>query len=92
MSEKEVTPFVACLNNLTKSTLQGERIETPEYIHANNLSIDYEFYMTNQIMNPVLQFLELVIPNAKSIFDEFKIRIENEKNGRTNILAFCKKV
>jgi hypothetical protein len=78
--------------NLTKSTLQGERIETPEYIHANNLSIDYEFYMTNQIMNPVLQFLELVIPNAKSIFDEFKIRIENEKNGRTNILAFCKKV
>ena len=75
--------------NMTKSTLQGERIETPEYIATNNLKLDYEFYMTNQIMNPSLQFLSLVIPNAKSIFDEFKIKIENEKHGRTNILDFC---
>ena len=77
--------------NLTKTTLQGERIETPEYIKANNLKLDYEFYMTNQIMNPVIQFLSLVIPDTKSIFDEFKIKIENEKYGRTNILDFCKK-
>ena len=58
--------------NINKKTLQGERIETPEYIKENNLMIDYEFYMTNQIMNPALQFLSLVIPDAKSIFDEFK--------------------
>ena len=38
----------------------------------NNLKVDYEFYMTNQIMNPALQFLSLVIPNAEKIFDEFK--------------------
>jgi DNA polymerase elongation subunit (family B) len=78
--------------NMTKTTLQGERIETPEYISTNNLELDYEFYMTNQIMNPSLQFLSLVIPDAKNIFDEFKIKIENEKAGRTNILDFCKKI
>jgi len=65
--------------NVTKTTLQGERIETPEYIEANNLKIDYDFYMTNQIMNPVIQFLSLVIPDAKSIFDEFKSEKEKEK-------------
>ena len=50
-----------------------------------------EYYMVNQIMNPSLQFLSLVIPNAERIFDEFKIKIENEKQGRTNILDYCMK-
>jgi hypothetical protein len=77
--------------NANKNTLQGERIETPQYIKEKNLKVDYEFYMTNQIMNPSLQFLSLAIPNAHKIFDEFKIRMENERFGRTNILDFCKK-
>lgn len=41
--------------------LQGERIETPEYIRINSLRLDYEFYITNQIMNPVLQVYALVL-------------------------------
>jgi DNA polymerase elongation subunit (family B) len=79
------------LANITKTTLQGERIETPQFIKDNNLKIDYEFYMTNQIMNPALQFLSLVIPNAEQIFEEFKIRIDNEKKGRSSIMNFIKK-
>jgi len=39
--------------------LQGDRIEDPEYIKKNNLDLDYEFYITNQIMNPVKQVLDL---------------------------------
>ncbi len=79
------------LPNATKTTLQGERIETPQYIKDNNLKIDCEFYMTNQIMNPALQFLSLAIPKAHEIFEEFKIKLENKKKGRTSILSFCKK-
>jgi len=79
------------LPNITKTTLQGERIETPQYIKDKNLKIDYEFYMTNQIMNPALQFLSLVIPNANEIFEHFKIKIENEKKGRSDIMNFIKK-
>lgn len=79
------------LANVTRNTLQGERIETPQYIADKKLKIDYEFYMTNQIMNPALQFLSLAIPRADKIFEEFKIRTENERMGRTNILEFCKK-
>ncbi len=79
------------LPNATKNTLQGERIETPQYIKEKNLKIDFEFYMTNQIMNPALQFLSLVIPNAEEIFDKFKIKIENEKKGRSDIMSFVKR-
>lgn len=45
--------------------LQGERIETPDFINANNLKPDYEFYITNQIMNPVLQVYALVLDQLK---------------------------
>jgi DNA polymerase elongation subunit (family B) len=77
--------------NINKSTLQGERIETPQFIKEKSLKVDYEFYMTNQIMNPALQFLSLVIPKADSIFEQFKIKIENEKKGRSDIFGFIKK-
>ena len=57
--------------NKTKDTLQGDIIETPEYIKEKNLELDYLFYMTNQIMKPALQFLELVFADAESIFNPY---------------------
>ena len=51
--------------------LQGDMIETPKFIKEQNLELDYLFYLTNQIMNPALQFLELVDKNASDIFKEF---------------------
>jgi DNA polymerase elongation subunit (family B) len=39
--------------------LQGDRIETPEFIKENNLTPDYLHYITNQIMKPVLQLYYL---------------------------------
>jgi len=45
--------------NRKKRILQGNRIEHPDFIKENNLNIDYSFYITNQIMNPVKQVLDL---------------------------------
>ena len=53
-------PFVYVHNN-NKKALQGEKIETPTYIRENKLSIDYSFYITNQIMKPLLQLFSLVL-------------------------------
>ena len=47
------------MNN--KNALQGEKIEHPKYIIDNKLKIDYSFYITNQIMNPVQQVFALVL-------------------------------
>ena len=53
-------PFVY-INCLNKNALQGDKIETPEFIIENELKIDYSFYITNQIMNPVQQVFALVL-------------------------------
>ncbi len=44
-----------------KNALQGEKIETPEFIIGNKLKIDYTFYITNQLMKPLQQLLGLAL-------------------------------
>ena len=41
--------------------LQGDKIESPDYIKKNNLQIDYEIYITNQLMKPLMQLFGLVL-------------------------------
>jgi DNA polymerase elongation subunit (family B) len=44
-----------------KKALQGEKIETPEYIAQAKLKIDYDFYITNQLLKPICQFMGLAL-------------------------------
>jgi len=58
------------INNKDKKALQGERIETPEYILENKVKINYSFYITNQLMKPLQQVFALVlekIPDFKRV-------------------------
>lgn len=61
--------------------LQGERVETPDYITENNLKLDYLFYITNQIMKPSLKFLDLISDKADNIFKDYIVREENRKRS-----------
>ena len=56
-----------------KKILQGDRIEHPDYIRENNIQIDYSFYISNQIMNPVKQVLDLEKEEevTQTLFDPF---------------------
>jgi DNA polymerase elongation subunit (family B) len=61
-------PFVYVHTN-SKSKLQGDKIEIPSYIQQHKLKINYSFYISNQIMKPVIQIFALVlekIPEYKS--------------------------
>ena len=53
-------PF-AYIVNPDKKALQGDRIETPEYIKQRKLKLNYTFYITNQIMKPLQQVFALVL-------------------------------
>ena len=55
------------IENSDKKALQGERIETPEFILANKgkVKINYSFYITNQIMKPLQQLFALVLEQMK---------------------------
>jgi hypothetical protein len=58
----ERIPFVYIKTTGTKTTsLQGDRIENPDYIVQNSLIPDYLHYITNQIMKPVLQLYALCL-------------------------------
>jgi len=59
-------PFVY-IENPNRKALQGDRIETPEYILANKSSvkINYSHYIEFQIMKPVQQLFALVLEQMK---------------------------
>lgn len=59
--------------------VQGDRVEHPDYIKKKGLKLDYLFYITNQIMKPCMQFLELILENPDQIFREYIIKEENRK-------------
>lgn len=52
--------------------LQGDKIETPQYILDNKLKPDYGHYITNQIMKPVQQVFALVLEDIP----EYKSRVK----------------
>jgi hypothetical protein len=76
--------------NKTKNTLQGDMIETPAYIKEQNLELDYLFYMTNQIMKPSLQFLQLAFKDADNIFNPyiFKDKIDELIKDKIELLKY----
>ena len=86
----ERVPYAAVVVKERKGLLQGDRIEHPDYIIKNNLQVDYLFYLTNQIKNPTVQFLELLVDDAEAIFNE-AIQIEtNRRAGNVSIDTFFK--
>ena len=66
----------AYIKNSNKKALQGEKIETPDYIKENNLTLDYGHYISNQIMKPLLQLFALELEKI----EEYKFRQLSIKN------------
>ena len=60
--------YYAYIVNSNKKALQGEKIETPDFIKHNGLQLDYSHYISNQIMKPLLQLYALDLENMS----EFK--------------------
>jgi DNA polymerase elongation subunit (family B) len=66
--------------------LQGEKIEHPDYVVAHQLPVDYLHYVTNQIMNPVVQVLDLVMKNAEKVVFREIIAAEEQRRQTSAIL------
>jgi DNA polymerase elongation subunit (family B) len=78
--------------------LQGDKIETPEFIVENNLQIDYTHYITNQLMKPLQQLFGLAIEqiwemqNKGSAIKTFRKDMEAlKKETGDDLEAFMKK-
>jgi len=57
----ERIPFIYIQSPPGEHRLQGDRIESPSFIRANNLKPDYRFYITNQIKKSVCQLYALCV-------------------------------
>ena len=68
-----------------KKKLLGDCVEDPKFITENNLTIDYAYYITNQIMKPLCELYGLQIENPKDIFSEILAIIDNKKNNNISI-------
>ena len=71
-------PFVY-IKTKGKVKLQGDRVEHPTYIKKMNLKPDYSFYITNQIMKPVMQIFNLVLEQMNSFTKTKKQKIYKQK-------------
>ena len=72
--------------------LQGNRIETPEYIIENKLKIDYGYYITNQLMKPIIQIYDLIMKEPNKIFEDALRKSNNHKNNFKEISNWFKPV
>ena len=75
------------IENPDRKALQGERIETPDFIVKNKLKINYSFYITNQIMKPLQQVFALVLEQMK----DFRKKKGHTLRTWNNELAALKK-
>ena len=78
-----------------KVKLQGDRIENPEYVRKHGLKLDYQFYITNQIMKPVCQIYALILEQMegyKQVPDyyenklKFLLRTKTEEKAAQKII------
>jgi DNA polymerase elongation subunit (family B) len=77
--------YIQVKRSKNKDVLQGDLIEHPDYIIKNNLKLDYLFYITNQIMNPTIQFFELMMDKPEKIFANAIQKEINKRMGRQDI-------
>jgi DNA polymerase elongation subunit (family B) len=88
--------FVFIVNDDRKA-LQGEKMETPEFIVENKLKIDYTHYITNQIMKPLLQLFGLEVEKIwraqgkMSAIKEYQKEIRKLEEDFPDLEIFMKK-
>jgi DNA polymerase elongation subunit (family B) len=83
--------------NPDKKALQGDKIETPEYILENKLDIDYTHYITNQLMKPLQQLFGLALTQIwesqkkQHLIRAFKKEMAILENQSSDLEIFMKK-
>jgi DNA polymerase delta subunit 1 len=88
--------FVFVAEN-SKASKQGDRIEEVGYVRAKGLTPDAQFYITNQIQNPVAQLFALCIdkldgyvpprrPSYTTMYEQLLEKYENDEEEATRAL------
>jgi hypothetical protein len=82
--------YVAVKEQKGKKILQGDRVEHPDYINQHKLQIDYKFYITNQIMKPIIQIFEMCLDKPEEPFQLSLNKINRKLMGVKDISSYFK--
>jgi DNA polymerase elongation subunit (family B) len=76
-----------------KNLLQGDKIETVDFIIKNNVPLNYPMYLQNQVIKPVSQIFDLVsgFENMKDSLEALAKDYDNQRKGETKLDGFIKK-
>ncbi len=81
-----------CKKPLTHKILQGDILEHPEYIQANNTKIDYRYYLEKQIWEPIKQIFALKMDKPDSLLEDIRRKHDNAKRGNHAITEWLKRM
>jgi DNA polymerase elongation subunit (family B) len=68
-----------------------KKVEEANFAREQKLPLDRVHYLENQLERPLSVLMEAFLPNPKSIFDETRIRLTNNRDGLQDIRHFIKK-
>jgi DNA polymerase elongation subunit (family B) len=54
------------------------KVDAPDYIRDNKLSVDTKYYMTNQFRKPILELLGPALENLEHLIDKYTDVLSNE--------------
>jgi DNA polymerase delta subunit 1 len=69
-----------------------ESAEDPRVVGMNLRKIDLEYYMSNQLKNPLTDLLQHVVSGAGELFSLALRKVKNKKRGQPEINTFFKKL
>jgi hypothetical protein len=82
--------YVAAKAGETAAKLQGDRIETPEFIKANGLRPEYEYYIEHQLMKPIGQLFGIMVEKVPGFKMPVKGLMDSEREKIAIDLLFKK--
>ena len=75
-----------------KNTPAYDKSEDPVFVLENNLPIDTEYYLTNQLSNPLTRIFEPIIPNPQTLLSGDHTRTVTKVTPKTGgIMMFAVK-
>lgn len=81
-------PFVHIIN--PKAALQGDKIETIDFVKRHNLPIDYRYYIEGQLLKPIFKILNPVkrLAITKKWLDNLLNNLHQETTHKTTMSQF----
>ena len=82
--------YIAPPSGQVAPKLQGDRIETPEYLKKANLKPDYSYYIEHQLEKPIGQLFGLVVDQIPGFSQSSKCLSDGERESVASELLFRK--